>query len=250
MDRSIGFVFPFFDSPSIFAAILDDKKGGRFRIAPASENVTYKQFYWPDTNILVTRFHSPDGMAEVIDYMPAGEAAKESGTHELIRRINVVHGSLSFRLYCNPAFNYARDEHSVEILKRRRLLSFSKIELMGLTSRIPLKKDGNAITAEFTLKEGETATFIFRQVKPGEGCGLKMPEESAHEHFKKTVEFWRHWISKCTYRGRWREMVYRSALVLKLLTFKPTGAIVAAPTCSLPESVGGVTQLGLSLYMD
>lgn len=240
VDGSIDwFCFPYFDSPSIFAAILDDRKGGRFKIAPSSDNVTYKQFYWPDTNILVTRFHSADGMAEVIDYMPAGEATKESGMHALVRRVNVVHGSLAFRLYCNPAFNYARDEHSVDVMNKGACFHSPNLSI-GLTSNIPLKKEGNAVSAEFTLKEGETATFILHQVKAGEGCGLEMEEESAHEHFKKTVDFWRHWISKCTYKGRWREMVYRSALVLKLLTFQPTGAIVAAPTCSLPESIGGV----------
>jgi GH15 family glucan-1,4-alpha-glucosidase len=239
IDGSIDwFCFPFFDSPSIFAAILDDKKGGTFRIAPSSENITYKQFYWPDTNILVTRFHSPDGMAEVVDYMPVGEAARESGNHELVRRINVVHGSLAFRVYCKPAFNYGRDEHSIEILENGACFHSPKLS-MGLTSARPMKKNGDAVSAKFTLKEGEVATFTIHQVKPGEGCGLQLSEESEHERFKKTIEFWRHWISKCTYRGRWREMVHRSALVLKLLTFQPSGAIVAAPTCSLPESVGG-----------
>jgi GH15 family glucan-1,4-alpha-glucosidase len=239
IDGSIDwFCFPFFDSPSIFAAILDDKKGGTFRIAPSSENITYKQFYWPDTNILVTRFHSPDGMAEVVDYMPVGEAARESGDHELVRRINVVHGSLAFRVYCKPAFNYGRDEHSIEILENGACFHSPKLS-MALTSPIPMKKAGDAVSVEVTLKEGDVATFTIHQVKPGEGCGLQLSEESEHERFKKTIEFWRHWISKCTYRGRWREMVHRSALVLKLLTFQPSGAIVAAPTCSLPESVGG-----------
>src|SRR5262245_58002889 len=192
IDGSIDwFCFPYFDSPSIFAAILDQKKGGTFQISPSSQNITYKQFYWPDTNILVTRFHSPDGMAEVIDYMPAGEAAAESGTHELVRRINVVHGSLPFRVHCKPAFNYGRDEHSIELVENGACFHSPKLS-MALTSRIPMRANDNAATAEFVLKDGEVATFTFHQVKPGEGCGFKMSEEAAHEHFKKTVEFWRH----------------------------------------------------------
>jgi GH15 family glucan-1,4-alpha-glucosidase len=232
------FCFPHFDSPSIFAAILDDQKGGNFQIAPATDGFTSKQFYWPDTNILVTRFYSPAFMAELIDYMPAGEAVKEHGRHEIVRRVNVVHGLLPFRLYCKPAFNYARDQHTVEIAGQGANFH-SANQSMRLISKFPLipHPDG-AVSAEFVLHEGETATFLFHQIKPGEGP-IHYTEDSAHEHFKKTVDYWRHWISKCTYRGRWRDMVHRSALVLKLLTFEPTGAIVAAPTCSLPEAVGG-----------
>lgn len=116
MDGSIDWLcMPRFDSPSVFAAILDDKKGGRFKISPSDGRVTYKQFYWPDTNVLITRFLSPDGVGEVTDFMPAVGLPKEKGTHRLIRRVNVVRGSMAFRLQCLPAFNYARDEHQTEI---------------------------------------------------------------------------------------------------------------------------------------
>jgi GH15 family glucan-1,4-alpha-glucosidase len=239
-DGSIDwFCFPFFDSPSVFAAILDDEKGGRFKITPQVENVTHKQFYWPDTNVLITRFLSPDGVAEITDYMPVGAAAKKFGFHQLVRRVNVVHGTVPLSLRCHPAFNYARDDHETQLHPDGASFHSSYLSL-GLTSPLPLKKNGNGVTADFTLKEGETVSFVLKRVEAGEGPVNMLTEEEAEEQFRKTVQYWRSWIAKCTYTGRWREMVYRSALVLKLLTFEPSGAIVAAPTCSLPEGVGGM----------
>ena len=97
---------PRFDSPSVFGAILDADKGGRFRIAPATEGLRHKQYYWPDTNLLVTRFLHPDGIGELDDYMPVGPGA--SPDEQLIRRVRVVRGRLPFRLECRPGFDYAR----------------------------------------------------------------------------------------------------------------------------------------------
>ncbi len=232
------FCFPFFDSPSVFAAILDDNKGGRFKIAPTADGITFKQSYWPETNVLITRFLSPDGVAEIMDYMPVGTAARKFGFHQLVRRVHMIRGAMPLRIECYPAFNYARAPHETEIAPGGASFNSSTLSL-SLTTRIPLTKDGNGVTAEFTLQEGQTATFVLQQIEPGAGLGFGVSEEEAEQQFNSTVEYWRHWLSKCTYRGRWREMVYRSALVLKLLTFEPSGAIVAAPTCSLPEEVGG-----------
>jgi GH15 family glucan-1,4-alpha-glucosidase len=102
-----------------------------------------------------------------------------------------------------------------------------------------LKQDGKGVSAEFGLEQGQTAVFLLQDIPPGSGCGISLSAQEAIESFKNTVEYWRRWISKCTYTGRWREVVHRSALALKLLTYARTGAIVAAPTCSLPEGVGG-----------
>lgn len=110
---------------------------------------------------------------------------------------------------------------------------------MGLSTRVPLKQDRNGVIAEFKLQEGQTAIFVLRGIKSGADCGPSFSELEAFELFMNTVGYWHYWLSKCTYSGRWREIVHRSALVLKLLTFEPTGAIVAAPTCSLPEELGG-----------
>ncbi|NOK57882.1 MAG: glycoside hydrolase family 15 protein [Chloroflexi bacterium AL-W] len=239
MNGSIDwFCFPHFDSPSVFAAILDEQKGGRFKIAPLCNGVSHKQFYWPDTNILVTRFLSPDGVGELTDYMPVGEAARSSGQRQLIRRISVIRGTMEFEMECHPAFNYARDDHSVEVTEEG--VSFHSDQLsMGMATNLPVQQNGHSAKARFTLSEGETAVFVLREVVRGAGCGATLNVERAEELFRQTVTYWRTWLSKCTYTGRWREMVHRSALALKLLTFEPTGAIVAAPTCALPETLGG-----------
>ena len=110
----------------------------------------------------------------------------------------------------------------------------------SLVSRFPLARQGTGVATEFLLHPGEPSTFILRQVEGDGDSGLLEARLVGTELLTQTLEFWRRWLSKCRYHGRWREMVHRSALVLKLLTFAPTGAIVAAPTCSLPEEIGGV----------
>lgn len=241
IDGSIDwFCFPHFDSPSVFAAILDDRIGGRFKIAPADSATTIrtKQFYWPDTNILVTRFFSPDGVGEVTDYMPVELDWEGHGSHQLVRRVRAVRGALSFRMECRPAFNYARDRHQIDLLPEGARFTSPSLTL-GLATSLPLRQEGDGVVAEFTLHEEESVTFLLQDTGLENGCGTGLSEAEATELFKKTVDYWRRWLSKCTYSGRWRETVHRSALVLKLMTFQPTGAIVAAPTCSLPETVGG-----------
>ena len=229
---------PHFDSPSVFAGILDDHQGGAFKICPTKQDITRRQFYWPDTNVLVTRFLSSEGVAEITDFMPVGGRAGEPRRRSLIRSVNVGRGSMTFRLECQPAFNYARDEHEVELIGQGVCFR-SKTLSLCLTSSVPLRQIDQGVAAEFTLHEGQAATFEFQGLLAGEVCGDPLSEEEETQLFEQTVDYWRQWISKCTYKGRWREMVHRSALALKLLTFEPTGAIVAAPTCSLPEQIGG-----------
>jgi GH15 family glucan-1,4-alpha-glucosidase len=236
MNGSIDWLcWPFFDSPSVFGAILDDQKGGRFRITPTADDVRHKQYYWPGTNVLVSRFLHTDGVCEVDDYMPVGPGAVGD---ELIRRVRMVRGTFTFRLECRPAFDYARARH--EIRETEHGLRFDSPQIsLGLVSSVPLTCDGPAATAEFTLKEGEHATFSLRRLDQGDDLAPPLENTASQALFRDTVAYWRTWLSKCTYKGRWREMVERSALALKLLSFEPTGAIVAAPTCSLPESIGG-----------
>ncbi len=231
------FCFPHFDSPSIFAAILDDRKGGHFQITPASGEVTHKQLYWPDTNVLITRFFSPDGVGEVIDFMPVGLSKKEFGYHSLIRRVRVARGSMRFCLVCQPAFNFARDAHAIRLTGQGVCFESADLSL-GLATRVSLRQYESGVQAEFTLSEGHSETFVLRAIQSGTDCG-HIEEKEGGVLFRQTVEYWRHWLAQCTYAGRWREMVYRSALTLKLLTYEPTGAIVASPTCSLPEDMGG-----------
>jgi GH15 family glucan-1,4-alpha-glucosidase len=230
--------FPKFDSPSVFGALLDDAKGGRFQIAPTAEGVTRKQMYLPDTNVLVTRFLSPDGLAEVTDFMPVGRPAQGHAEHELVRRVEVVRGSMALRAFCRPAFDYARRAHRVTADSQG--VCFHSDELsIGLSSSVPLRAEGEAAVADFTLHQGEQATFLLSPRQDGQTRPSSFSPEETEAAFRDTVDYWHRWLARCNYRGRWREMVNRSALALKLLTYAPTGAIVAAPTTSLPESMGG-----------
>ena len=239
LDGSIDWLcFPHFDSPSVFAAILDDEKGGRFKVSPAGGGTTCKQLYWPDTNILITRFFSPAGVGEVTDYMPVGTPENGHGYHQVIRRVKVVRGEVTFRMECFPAFDYAREKHQTEISDEGSCFRSSGL-CLELATKIPLEQSGTGVATEFMLQEEQTAIFVLREIEAEAGCGVSLSEQEEEELLRQTVEYWRWWLSKCTYTGRWREMVHRSALVLKLLTFEPTGAIVAAPTCSLPEALGG-----------
>jgi GH15 family glucan-1,4-alpha-glucosidase len=226
--------FPRFDSPSVFGAILDDAKGGRFQIAPVRDGITEKQLYLPDTNILVTRFLCPDGVGQVTDFMAIPGVGEGQG--RLIRRLEVVRGSMSFRIECRPAFDYARVAHEVEIGRGGACFRSPGLAL-GLATTVPLTREGTGACAEIVLNESEETTFV---LAPADGSGMIpcSPEET-ERLFRDTVAYWRRWIGRSQYRGRWREMVNRSALLLKLLTYAPTGAIVAAPTTSLPEAIGG-----------
>jgi GH15 family glucan-1,4-alpha-glucosidase len=238
-DGSIDWLcYPRFDSPSVFAAILDDEKGGRFRIAPAREGATRKQMYFPDSNVLITRFLSPEGVAEVTDFMPVGAPVEGHGYHQVVRRVEVIRGSMALRLLCRPAFDYARAEHRTAAIPSGVAFHSPGLSL-GLTGPVPLGIDGPAATAEFELKEGQRATFVLGGMDAAAQRHQPVGDEQVERVYRETVEYWRRWIGRSTYRGRWREMVHRSALVLKLMTYAPTGAIVAAPTCSLPEEIGG-----------
>jgi GH15 family glucan-1,4-alpha-glucosidase len=240
MNGSIDwFCFPHFDSPSVFAAILDDEKGGRFEISPTQQGIKSTQHYWPDTNVLVTRFLSPSGVGELEDFMPVGVPRDTPWQDQLIRRVKVVRGSMEFAVRCHPAFDYARATHQIKMMEQGAYFHAPNLTL-GLITTIPLTPDERGVRATFALQEGQTAVFVLRRSGPDGHCGQCPSLDETAALIESTVDFWHRWLSKCTYTGRWRDMVYRSALTLKLLTFEPTGAIVAAPTCSLPEAVGGV----------
>ena len=231
------FCYPDIDSPSLFGAILDDEKGGRFRIAPVDESVRRKQFYWPSTNILVTRFFNDEGIVELQDFMPLRRGAILPGS--IYRRVRAVRGQVRFRVECHPAFDYGRQPHTLSICENGARFDSPALSI-SLSSSIPLREGAAASAgAEFTLDQCQSALFILRGCATGQGAPPVPNETEAEQLFDETVDYWRHWLSSCSYRGRWREQVQRSALLLKLLTFQPTGAIVAAPTCSLPELIGG-----------
>ncbi len=235
--------FPRFDSPSVFAALVDDERGGRFSIGPVHDDgVRFRQFYWPDTNILVTRFLSVDGAGEIEDFMPVGAQRSDDvgGPDQIIRRVKVVRGRVELDVWCEPAFDYARAAARVNVGAGGAMFEGPGLTL-ALATSVPLRAGERGAGARFVLSEGQRATFVLRAPPPGDRCecGPTLSEREANDQFETTVLYWRRWLSHCTYRGRWREIVHRSALVLKLLTYEPTGAIVAAPTCSLPEVIGG-----------
>src|SRR5215831_13392849 len=204
MNGSIDwFCFPHFDSPSVFARILDDSNGGYFQIA-ALDSAKSKQLYWPATNVLITRFLSSDGVAEVTDYMPVGAARDQHGYPEIIRRVSVVRGSLNFYVDCQPAFNYARERHHIDLTGDGACFRSSNLQL-GLATKLPLHPYANGVRAEFTLKEGEATVFVLREIPENAGCGLCIDEHKEANMFAMTVDYWRRWLSQSNYTGRWRE---------------------------------------------
>ncbi len=232
--------FPHFDSPSLFGALLDDRRGGRFRISPL-EGGKRQQLYLPETNVLLTRFLHQDGVAELTDFMPVecDEPGVRPKRHQIIRMVTVVRGAIRFRLECRPAFNFGRDAHTVT-LRQAGAIFRSTSMAVGLVSPVPLTTGTGAAGAEFALTEGQRVTFFLEHLESEDAEHLLDAPQTGEQAVRDTVQFWRTWLGQCRYKGRWRELVERSALTLKLLTYAPTGAIVAAPTTSLPEAVGGV----------
>ncbi|MET7783322.1 glycoside hydrolase family 15 protein [Streptomyces sp. NPDC005388] len=227
---------PRFDAPSVFASILDAERGGSFELAPDVPTRT-KQFYFPDTNVLITRFFADDGVGEIQDFMPVVDDSREADRHRLIRRVVCVRGALPFRARVAPRFEYATAPHTVHAEARQAVFASASLRL-ALTSTVPIEVDGPDVWALFKLHEGEAAVFTIDKIG-GDVAPRFCAVAEAEREFNATVRYWRRWLSQSRYRGRWREMVHRSALTLKLLTYAPTGAIVAAPTTSLPEQIGG-----------
>ena len=238
LNGSIDFMcFPNFDSPSIFAALLDSEKGGRFEISPLFTDMKTKQLYLPDTNILLTRFLSADGVGEITDFMPVEELF--SGK-ELIRRITTVRGEVKYRMRCMPRFNYGRSSHTIEAESSTEVILTSKGEdktVLRLKSSVPLTIKGADVIAEFMLTAGSTADFLLEHVEAHHN-GQKDFKTFITDSLFQTVNYWKDWVAQSTYKGRWMDIVKRSALVLKLLTSYNYGSIIAAPTFSLPESLG------------
>jgi GH15 family glucan-1,4-alpha-glucosidase len=239
LNGSIDFMcFPNFDSPSIFAALLDEHKGGYFKLSPQFKDMKTRQLYLPDTNVLLTRFLSAEGVGEITDFMPV--AAQLNG-NELIRRVTSVRGNVTFQMSCMPRFNYGRSEHVIERVSDFELTITSSgpdHAILRLVSSVPLAIEGSDITAIFTLAPGEVADFLMEHINKDD-IAEKDFKTFITESLFRTVNYWKNWVSESTYTGRWRDMVNRSALVLKLLTSHRYGSIMASATFSLPESING-----------
>jgi len=239
LDGSIDFLcLPRFDSPSIFAALLDHDKGGSFRICAADSKVKHKQLYLPDTNVLLTRFLSEGGVGETTDFMPV---ASMNVGRKVVRIVTCVYGELDFTMHCSPRFNYARSLHAVDNMGVDGFVFTSEEEhptKLRLRATVPSYVDNGSITAAFSLKQGDKAVFMLEFLDEG------IPpvddiSKFAEEGLYATINYWKGWAARSKYRGRWMEIVNRSALVLKSMTSSEYGSIIASPTFGLPEEIGG-----------
>jgi len=238
------FCAPRFDSPSIFAALLDHEKGGYFRISPEGTDYVTKQLYLPGTPILITRFMSADGVGEVVDFMPVA-GNQPTDRHRLVRMVRVVRGRMRFVLECEPRFDYGRDRAEVEIGADGAAFRSPSMSMTINPSRRDrrliqegdLQRTEHGARAFATLDAGDVGGMVL-ETSP-DGPPRVVPPEEIVQLFQQTRDFWRSWVGRSQYRGRWREMVERSAMTLKLMTYAPTGALVAAPTAGLPEQIGG-----------
>jgi GH15 family glucan-1,4-alpha-glucosidase len=226
-----------FDAPSVFGALLDAERGGYWSIRPADPaTATSRQFYLPDTNVLVTRFSTPDGVVEVWDTMVVVRAHDAEHRQRLVRDVRGVRGSVRLRFELQPRFDYGRRDHRVQRADHGAVFDDGFVRLT-LDTDLALTLDGGDASAEVTVETGDTFGSVLTVAESADA-----PEEPApatSDLIDATVAFWQAWLHQSRYRGRWREAVERSALVLKLLTHEPTGAVIAAPTTSLPEVIGG-----------
>jgi GH15 family glucan-1,4-alpha-glucosidase len=232
---SIDFMcFPQFDSPSLFAALLDNEKGGCFAIHPQLREVTHKQLYLPETAILITRFFSDEGIAEITDFMPI---VTDKQNFSIVRKVSTIRGNIAYRMECCPRFDYSRAKHTAT-MEEEQVLFRSDTIAIKLQSDCELNIHGGDVHASFSLAEGETACFMLEGMRHASVKEEKL-QDHIQESFRTTHKFWKSWVAKSTYKGRWREMVHRSAITLKLLSSQQHGSVVAAATFGLPEEIGG-----------
>jgi GH15 family glucan-1,4-alpha-glucosidase len=239
------FCCPRFDSPSVFASLLDADKGGYFRIAPDRDDYVSRQLYFPDTAVLITRFLTPDGVGEIHDFMPvAGKQVTDR--HRLARQVRVVRGTMRFVADLQPAFDYARAKHTLNLTADGAQFTSDGAELTLHLAGSPgssleeqgtvMQPAGDGVRVTRTLHAGQVWGVLLESMG---GPPRRLRNEDVQRMRMETATFWHTWLYGSTYRGRWREMVARSAITLKLMTYAPTGGLVAAPTTALPEQVGG-----------
>ena len=236
LDGSIDwYCAPRFDSPSVFAALLDVRKGGKFQLSP-TENSTTKQSYEGDTNVLSTIFESKQGKIELTDFMPCFmEKGQAKGFQELHRIVDCVEGEAGLRIIFQPRLDYARG--NTTLLETAEGCTAKNRGLqVNLASSVKLRvADSDILTNEFRLSKGQRVVFV---LKWGKKPAVPATRYETSKKLSKTLSYWKRWVGHVKYQGPFRANVVRSCLVLKLLQYAPTGAMVAAVTTSLPESIG------------
>ncbi len=236
LDGSIDwYCAPRFDSPSVFAALLDARKGGRFQLSPV-EKFSTKQSYEGDTNVLSTVFESKKGKIKLTDFMPCFmEKGELAGFQELHRIVDSVEGKLGLRVIFQPRLDYARGETRI-VETREGCVATRQRHQINLASSVKLHSDDkDTMSTEFALSKGQRATFILRW---GRNHAKPVAKYETGRKLSRTLSYWKRWVGHVKYQGPYRAQVVRSCLVLKLLQYAPTGAMVAAVTTSLPERVG------------
>ncbi|MER6307209.1 glycoside hydrolase family 15 protein [Streptomyces sp. NPDC001657] len=239
------FCSPRFDSPSVFGALLDKEKGGHCTVRPLHPTQATKQLYLPDTAVLVTRFMTEAGAGEVLDFMPVTGTTVTAG-HRLVRMVRCVRGSMSFEVEIAPRFNYGRTGHQLHLTEHGAV--FAADDGTALTVH-PIREPEDERLLDvrpdrdedlhftLTLRAGQQRGLVLAWAADGPPRELRLA--AYQQLFEDTVAFWRSWLGRSRYSGRWREAVERSAVTLKLMTYAPSGALVAAPTAALPEQLGG-----------
>jgi GH15 family glucan-1,4-alpha-glucosidase len=240
------FCAPRFDSPSIFGSLLDHDHGGHFQIQPTADTFTRRQLYYPDTAILVTRFLTEAGVGEVVDFMPIASSTVASNRHRLVRMLRCVRGEMTFALDIAPRFDYGREPHEFHVVGEDGVVFEGAKTAMSLSivrepederlAQYHMNSEGD-LHAELTLSAGQARGIVLETGQPEAVRAIRVAE--VWQLFDETVRFWRSWLAHSTYKGRWRETLERSAITLKLMTYAPSGGIVAAPTAALPEQIGG-----------
>lgn len=238
-DGSIDWLcLPYLESPSVFAAILDNERGGHFAIQPVSKFHSF-QAYIRHTNILRTTFNTPFGMVAITDFMPV--IGDDSPRYRSIyRKVECIEGHSRLKLDFKPRFNYARNIPDFQLIEEGIICTYENEKLV-LNTKIPLKIEDNTVKGQFDMVKNDKLWFALHYERPDENS---FDYEYCDSKLELTKRYWQDWTNKwpkiCILRGIWRDTIIRSGLVLKLLANPHNGAIAAAVTTSLPESIGGV----------
>lgn len=244
-DGSIDFCcLPHFDSGAVFCRILDHDQGGYFQIKPM-KSAEIKREYLENTNLLVTTFRTASGALRLTDLMPVRRrTANDQGRdvdapHRIIRRAECIEGQIEIEATIKVTFDFARAETRVNVFDGRGATFAGGDVFLALSFDGGLLQEGDLLRVSSRLKKGERADFILSYAPTQEEAERLLADDRVDEQLNETIAYWRDWAGICSYEGPYNEAVIRSALALKLMTFEPSGAIVAAPTTSLPEEIGG-----------
>ena len=236
--------FPRFDSPAVFARILDRLKGGYFQLAPEGVSRVHRR-YLPGTNVLETTFVTDTGEAVLTDFMPThhhdgpDEPLEVGAQQQVIRFLKCTSGHVTFKMECFPRFDYGTIQpHSVTYGPKTGF-AHGGADAVSVYSSTPLELREEGFVSGGRLASGDRVCAAVTSQRRFSYTGEDLDEADMERHLAETVEFWRNWSSLCTYRGEYYDDVVRSALTLKALTYAPSGGLVAAATTSLPEAIGG-----------